>query len=458
MKKILLAISFALFTTFNAHAVLEDFVCPDGFVCPEDIMVEVEYWAIRYGDLDDTQMMVYDGRYRNIYSIYQCDGICTQDSKKIVDRDRVKDLVTSVQTKVEQKNFDFTAEELPIYESIKSVKNFKWNDIKDRRTGQTAPASSFVVYEYGRKKKFLENSKFYNENRDFIADQLEKNNLPAALEFLPFAESEYDPFVVSSAACVGTWQLSKAAATGNGLIVNTSIDERRDPIKSTVAAMGYYTNAKDCIEGTACQIDSNFHSGDVGPLLMLSYIYGVSGTLNAMNTLQTTNFMHIRNNYTGSAFGKDTKGYLSKFLGVYHVGTNQEKYFGKLNRIVKPDTQVLLLSKATKTKPITVSLELNVNELKYFPANMRYTDSVWSGVRPIPPNNEFEIPYVVAPEVQKYGKVIAVKRPAPRVKIETMNPRPIQLIPVNSPAPKLAKPAQIQLPELDKKKKRRAGF
>ena len=434
-SKILLAFSL-LFTSLNAHAVLDNFVCPDGFVCPEDIMVEVEYWAVRYGDLDETQMMVYDGRYRNIYSIYQCDGPCTNDRAKLADRDRVKALVASVQRKIESDDFNFTEEESKIYQSIQSVRNFKWNDSKDK-SGKKYSASDFVVYEYGRKNKFLEGAKFYNENRAFIAEQLERNDLPAALEFLPFAESEYDPFVESPAKCLGTWQLSKAAATGNGLIVNTSIDERRDPIKATVAAMGYYTNAKECIQGAAGQIDSDLPNNDIGPLMMLSYIYGVPGTVKAITSLATTNYMQIRDNYRGALFGKDTKGYLSKFLGVYHVGMNQGKYFGRLNRMEKPDTQVLLLSKSIKTKPITASLELNVDELKYLPNNMRYTEYVWRGVGQMPANNTFEIPYVEMQEVKKYGEVIDIRRSTPREKVQRIAPRPIPLLSTSTPSPKL---------------------
>jgi hypothetical protein len=445
-----LLISALLFCSFSAHAELEDFVCPDGFMCPEELMVEVDYWAKRYGELDDTQMMIYDYRYRNIYSIYQCKGNCDYDSNKTIHRDRIKNLVASVQEKVEKKNFNFTEEELPIYESIQSVKNFKWRDKKSQ--AKNLPASAFVVYEFGKKQNFLEGSKFYNEHRDFIANQLQLNGLPAALEFLPFAESEYDPFIESDADCVGTWQLSQDAAQKNGLIVNTVIDERRDPIKSTVAAMGYYTTSEKEFMEIGCQIDFDFPACDIGPLLMLGYIYGREGTKRAMKQLQTTNYMQIHNNHKGATFGRDTKSYLSKFLGLYHVGMNQEKYFGELPRIEKKDTQVLLLSKSTslskttKPEPITTTFDLNVNELKYLPANMRYTDSVWDGSRSIPPNNQFEIPYVDTDEVKNYGKVISINRTVPREKIEFIKPRPLQPILLQRAEPKLASPIRLPVP------------
>ena len=40
----------------------------------------------------------------------------------------------------------------------------------------------------------------------FVVNELEKNNLPVELAILPYIESNYDPFSISSSGAVGIWQ------------------------------------------------------------------------------------------------------------------------------------------------------------------------------------------------------------------------------------------------------------
>src|SRR5262249_24326227 len=63
--------------------------------------------------------------------------------------------------------------------------------------------------------------------------------LPAELAYLPLIESGYRPQAVSPAGAVGPWQFIPETGRRYGLRIDSLVDERRDPIKSTQAASQY---------------------------------------------------------------------------------------------------------------------------------------------------------------------------------------------------------------------------
>jgi len=72
-------------------------------------------------------------------------------------------------------------------------------------------------------------------------EELEKNNLPLELKYLPIVESALNNTVRSSAGAVGLWQFMYRTGKYLGLEINSYVDERRDPIKSTKTAVKYLT-------------------------------------------------------------------------------------------------------------------------------------------------------------------------------------------------------------------------
>lgn len=68
---------------------------------------------------------------------------------------------------------------------------------------------------------------------------LEKYGLPLELKYLAVVESALNPIAVSKAGATGLWQFMFGTGRIYGLNINTLIDERRDPIKSSEAAAKY---------------------------------------------------------------------------------------------------------------------------------------------------------------------------------------------------------------------------
>ena len=70
-------------------------------------------------------------------------------------------------------------------------------------------------------------------------EALESYQLPLELKYLPIIESALNPKAVSRVGATGLWQFMLGTGRQYGLEVNSLVDERRDPVKSSYAAAHY---------------------------------------------------------------------------------------------------------------------------------------------------------------------------------------------------------------------------
>ena len=71
---------------------------------------------------------------------------------------------------------------------------------------------------------------------------LEQEGMPLELKYLPVIESALNPVAVSRAGACGLWQFMVGTGKGLGLEVNSLVDERRDPYRSSAKAAVYLKN------------------------------------------------------------------------------------------------------------------------------------------------------------------------------------------------------------------------
>lgn len=74
-------------------------------------------------------------------------------------------------------------------------------------------------------------------------EELDRMDMPLELKYLSVVESALNPHARSSVGATGLWQFMLGTSRMYGLKVDSYVDERRDPYKSTVAACRYLKNA-----------------------------------------------------------------------------------------------------------------------------------------------------------------------------------------------------------------------
>ena len=117
--------------------------------------------------------------------------------------------------------------------------NINTNFINDKITNNL-----FKIYSQKRKAYFLNVLENGYNYIPLIKGEIERAKIPSNLVFVAMAESYFSSKAVSNKQAIGLWQFIPATARHFGLKINQYVDERKDPIKSTIAAIKYLSYLK----------------------------------------------------------------------------------------------------------------------------------------------------------------------------------------------------------------------
>lgn len=145
---------------------------------------------------------------------------------------------------------------------------------------------------------------------ELMKDILKQNNIPEEIVFLPLIESGFNPNAYSPARAVGYWQFIASTAKRYGLEINWWRDERKDPVKSTIAAANYLRD-----------LYNMFGSWN---LAMAAYNAGEGKIIRALSKSKVDDYWELLNTrYIKS----ETKNYVPKFIAASLIA-NSPEYFG----------------------------------------------------------------------------------------------------------------------------------
>ena len=134
-------------------------------------------------------------------------------------------------------------------------------------------------------------------------------HLPSDLVYLSLVESGFNPYAYSRARATGPWQFMKGTAKLYGLRIDQYVDERRDPIKSTVAAARYLRDLYDLF--------------GAWPLAMAAYNAGEGKVQRALQKAQAESFSEISKT---RLIRRETKEYVPRFMAATIIARNPDRY------------------------------------------------------------------------------------------------------------------------------------
>ena len=144
----------------------------------------------------------------------------------------------------------------------------------------------------------------------FIAEELERRDMPGELALLPIVESAYDPFAYSSGRALGTWQFIAETGRRYGLAQNWWYDGRRDVWASTLAALDYLAYMNEMFEGDWLLALAGYNSGENRVLRQMKRNHAAG---------RPADFWNLK-------LPRETRGYVPKLLGLACLFRDAEQY------------------------------------------------------------------------------------------------------------------------------------
>ena len=202
-------------------------------------------------------------------------------------------------------------------------------------------------------KEFLNDSYYFIF---FVIEELQKAKLPIELAFLPYIESNYDPFSISSSGAVGMWQFMPRTGRTYDLERSWWNEDRHDPFKSTTAAIKYLKYLYE-------RFDQDLY------LTLAAYNAGPSFLDRQIKRNQRRG---LNTDYWSLDLPIQTRNYVPKFIAIKELIINSDQYDIELP-FIPYEPVVAKIEIPGQVEILTLSEYLNIKPELLYKLNAGYT-------------------------------------------------------------------------------------
>ncbi|MGM0497320.1 MAG: transglycosylase SLT domain-containing protein [Bacteroidota bacterium] len=197
-------------------------------------------------------------------------------------------------------------------------------------------------------------SRYYFPIFERIFDEYD---LPYELKYLAIIESALNPRAISRARATGIWQFMHGTGKSYGLTINSFVDERRDPVKSTYAAAEYLKDLHEMFGSW----DLAIAAYNCGPRNVSKAIYRAGGKRTYWDIYYF--------------LPRETRGYYPAFIAAMYFANYHEQhnlYPKKINLPLAADT--IMVNKKLHLKQISEVLDIPLIQLENM--NPQYKENI----------------------------------------------------------------------------------
>ena len=195
-----------------------------------------------------------------------------------------------------------------------------------------------------------------------LQKMMQEAGVPSEFLYLAMTESSFDPYSSSPARASGIWQFIPETARLYGLTNNAFVDDRRDPIKSTEAAIAYLKRLHDMFgKWYLAALAYNCGEGSVSKAI------AKAGT-DDINVLLDENKKYLP---------KESRLYIRKILMMSFISgstdfmlDNGSEYL--LNRANNATFVKVSVQNGTSLKDVSESIGVSVHELKSYNPQLKH--------------------------------------------------------------------------------------
>ncbi len=195
-----------------------------------------------------------------------------------------------------------------------------------------------------------------------LKDMISEAGIPPEFLYLAMVESEFNVRAYSIKSAAGLWQFMPATARLFGLKINTYVDERRDPIKSTWAAINYLQDLY----------------GRYGKWYLAAIAYNCGpGRLNSAIKRAGSDDLSILLDTNKRYIPRESRNYIRKILSVSMAFNSVDLMVGSdfgyfLNRGAGYPVSTIKVKGGTHLSSVAKSMNMSIDDLKKYNRHLRY--------------------------------------------------------------------------------------